>query len=46
MPSKFEWSHLLGTESHSLTRSLWLSSITTRSESAGALCLYHDGKER
>jgi hypothetical protein len=37
--------HLLGTKSHSLTRSLWLSSILTRSESAGAPCLYHGGKE-
>jgi hypothetical protein len=37
---------LLGPKSHSLTRSLWLSSIPTRSESAGAPCLYHSGKER
>jgi hypothetical protein len=36
---------MLGTKSHSLTRSLWLSSILTRSESAGAPCLYHGGKE-
>jgi hypothetical protein len=36
---------LLGTKSHSLTRSLWLCSIPTRSESEGAPCLYHDGKE-
>jgi hypothetical protein len=38
--------NLLGTKSHSLTRSLWLSSVPTRSESAGAPCLYHSGKER
>jgi hypothetical protein len=36
---------MLGTKSQSLIRLLWLSSIPTRSESAGAPCLYHGGKE-
>jgi hypothetical protein len=43
---KYKKEEMLGTKSHSLIRSLWLSSILTRSESAGAPCLYHGGKER
>jgi hypothetical protein len=41
----FHYLNMLGTKSHSLTRSLWLSSIPTRSESAGAPCLYQGVKE-
>jgi hypothetical protein len=35
---------MLGMKSHSLTSSLWLSSILTRSESADAPRLYHLAK--
>jgi hypothetical protein len=36
---------ILANKSHSLTRSLWFNSIQTRSQSAGAPCLYLGGKE-
>jgi hypothetical protein len=42
---KYKREEMLGTKSHSLTRSLWFSSIPTRLESAGAPCLYHSGKK-